>query len=78
LGVRVNYPDVAFAPALSVRSIYLCDGEITAMQDEVGKGRFCAPGELPHPHAEETRLSSDGVGLPVPITGTPLFIHRIP
>ena len=53
-----------FALAVSVRPIYLCDCEIVAMQDEVARGRFCAPGELHHPHAEETRLSTDGVGFP--------------
>jgi hypothetical protein len=63
LGVRVNYRPVAPAPAVSVRPIYLRDGKIVALQDEVGRGGFRAPGELLHPHAEETRLSADGVGL---------------
>jgi len=37
LGVRVNYRHVASAAAVSVRPIYLCDGEIVAVQDEVGR-----------------------------------------
>jgi hypothetical protein len=36
LGGRVNYRHVASAPTVSVRPIYLCDGEIVAVQDGVG------------------------------------------
>ena len=35
--MRVNYRHVASAAAVSVRPIYLCDGEIVAVQDEVGR-----------------------------------------
>ena len=62
--MRVDYRHVASAPTVSIRPIYLCDGEIVAVQDEVGRERFCPLGELAHPHAEKARLSVDGVGLP--------------